>query len=113
MLKDHAFVDILYPPLSVEDVSAPSYLNPGALAPPSLSSSRLLHLSAPSASLQTSLPLPFQGYRNGLCHSRVILTDLQTFRAFSIDLSGIAAFNTPGLRYLRFAVPSVTTLAIT
>ena len=71
-------------------------LNPEALAPPSLSSSRLLHLSASSASLQTSVPLPLSGYRNGLCHSRVILTSPQTFRAFSTDLSRIAAFSPPG-----------------
>jgi len=56
----------------------------------------LLHLPASSASLQTSVPLPFSGYRSGLCHSRIILTGLQTFRAFSADLSRIAAFSPPG-----------------
>jgi len=38
----------------------------------------------------------YVGYRFGLWHSRIILPDRQTFRAFSAKLSRIAAFNPPG-----------------
>ena len=96
MLRDNGFVDIFTPVLSLED-AAP-------LPPPEPRGPRStkfiipwpLHLSASSASLQTSVPFPLSGYRNGLCHSRVILTDPQTFPAFSAHLSRIAAFSPPG-----------------
>lgn len=96
MLRDNGSLDIFTPVLSLEDVSP--------LPPPEPRGPRStkfiipwpLHLSASSASLQTSVPFPLSGYRNGLCHSRVILTDPQTFPAFSAHLSRIAAFSPPG-----------------
>lgn len=96
MLSDNGFVDIFTPVLCLEDVSP--------LPPPEPRGPRStkfiipwpLHLSASSASLQASVPFPLSGYRNGLSHSRVILTDPQTFPAFSAHLSRIAAFSPPG-----------------
>ena len=58
---------------------------------------RLPHEVASSASLEISVSFPgTAGYRRGLRHSRVILSDPQTFRTFTGVLSSIAAFNTPG-----------------
>ena len=71
-----------------------SLLSPEVLAPARLCSPGHQHLSTSSASLKLSLPLPVSdGYRQGLWHSRIILPEPQTFRAFAAGLSGIAAFN--------------------
>jgi hypothetical protein len=96
MLRDNGFVDIFTPVLSLDDVSPSPPPEPRGPHSTKFIIPWPLHLSASSASLQTSLPFPLSGYRNGLCHSRVILTDPQTFRAFSAHLSRIAAFSPPG-----------------
>ncbi len=58
------------------------------------------------------LSISLFGYRSGLCHSRVILTALQTFRAFSNVLSSIAAISTPGSPCVHLPVSSTRIIAI-
>ena len=60
----------------------------------SLSWPHLHRLPTSSASLVSSGSFPSRaGYRNGLRHSRIVLSGDQTFRAFAAWLSRIAAFN--------------------
>jgi len=69
-------------------------LDPEALAPARLCCPSHQHLATSSASLTVAIPFPATGgYRFGLWHSRIILPDCQTFRAFTAELSRIAAFN--------------------
>ena len=69
-------------------------LDPEALAPAGLCCPSHQHFSTPSASLTVVIPFPATGgYRFDLWHSRIILPDYQTFRAFTAELSRIAAFN--------------------
>ena len=72
-------------------------LNPEALAPTGLCCPAHHRLATSSASLTLSNPFPAtDGYRIGLWHSRIILPEHQTFRAFVAELSRIAAFNSAG-----------------
>ena len=70
------------------------HLDPEVLARVSLSWPHPQRLPTSSASLVSSGPFPSKaGYRHGLRHSRILLSGLQTFRAFAVWLSRIAAFN--------------------
>jgi len=70
------------------------FLDPEALAQTGLCCPSHQHLVTSSAGLTASIPFPdTAGYRFGLWHSRIILPDCQTFRAFTAELSRIAAFN--------------------
>ena len=69
-------------------------LNPEILAPAGLCCPSHHRLAISSASLAISHPFPScAGYRVGLWHSGIILPDRQTFRAFLVRLSRIAAFS--------------------
>ena len=70
------------------------HLDPEVLAPVSLSWPHPQRLPTSSAGLVSSGPFPSKaGYRHGLRHSRILLSGFQTFRAFAVWLSRIAAFN--------------------
>ena len=70
------------------------HLGPEVLAPTGLCCPRYHCLATSSASLVLSVSLPSAaGYRAGLWHSRILLPEHQTFRAFLTRLSRIAAFS--------------------
>ncbi len=69
-------------------------LSPEALAPAAFCCRCHHRLPASSASVLLSVPLPAtDGYRFGPRHSRIILPEPHAFRAFTAELSRIAAFN--------------------
>ena len=70
-------------------------LSPEALAPAALCCPRpssLAGLIRPVCCSPFHFP-PSSGYRSGPWHSRIILPEQHTFRAFTVELSRIAAFN--------------------
>ena len=82
------------PNLSARMGSLQLLLNPEVLAPAGLCCPSHRHLTTSSAGLILSAPLPaIHGYRCSLWHSRIILPEYQTFRAFTAVLSRIAVFN--------------------
>jgi hypothetical protein len=92
-LRDHLSQKVLPPQRAGP---WPTMIPPGPRGPRSgwfmlASPQRLL---ASSASLVLSGPFPSRaGYKAGLWHSRTVLPEFQTFRAFTVKLYKIAAFN--------------------